>query len=92
MAFKILVKRGVVGQTCEMGFLYAPQQDHKDPLTSALWFGLLCSAFETERWKEWANAGITNLQALTRYREHGSSVAKSHFKLLSYVEFEIKNC
>eukprot|EP00971_Amphidinium_carterae_P171953 3409378-Amphidinium_carterae.2 len=47
--------------------------------SSMVWTSLHPSQriLETDRWKDWAEEGITNLQAVIRYRERGSSVAKS---------------
>eukprot|EP00971_Amphidinium_carterae_P061928 1226336-Amphidinium_carterae.1 len=47
-------------------------------ISSTVWTSLHPSqrTLKTDRWKEWADEGITSLQAVTRYREHGSSVAK----------------
>eukprot|EP00971_Amphidinium_carterae_P285678 5672277-Amphidinium_carterae.3 len=70
---KILVKLGV-GQ---MGF--PPSRSQRFPyISSMVWTSLHPSQrlLETERWKDRAEEGITNVQAITRYREHGSSVAK----------------
>eukprot|EP00971_Amphidinium_carterae_P232656 4617128-Amphidinium_carterae.1 len=80
---KILVKPGVERTNWPDGVpLSAPSRSQRPPyISSMVWTSLHPSQriLETDRWNDWAEEGITNLQTVTRYRERGSSVAKTHF-------------
>eukprot|EP00971_Amphidinium_carterae_P253321 5029518-Amphidinium_carterae.1 len=77
---KIISKPGDERVDWPDGFpVNAPSRSQRPPyISSMVWTSLHPSQrlLETDRWKEWADEGITNLQAVTRYRERGSSVAK----------------